>query len=72
MSDQPNIVLIVADDMGYGDFGCFNNGLSDTLTVCHSRHAGLGFRYAQPSEVLLAGEPQGPNDYSQQGTAHSR
>jgi arylsulfatase A-like enzyme len=30
MSDQPNIVLIVADDMGYGDFGCFNNGLSDT------------------------------------------
>ncbi len=25
-----NIVLIVADDMGYGDFGVFNEGLSET------------------------------------------
>jgi arylsulfatase A-like enzyme len=33
MSDRPNIVLIVADDMGYGDFGCFNNALSDTPTL---------------------------------------
>lgn len=30
MRDQPNIVLIVADDMGYGDFGCFNYGASKT------------------------------------------
>ena len=26
----PNVVFIVADDMGYGDFGCFNGGLSET------------------------------------------
>ncbi|MGI5818730.1 MAG: sulfatase-like hydrolase/transferase [Armatimonadota bacterium] len=26
----PNILLIVADDMGYGDFGVFNEGLSET------------------------------------------
>ncbi len=30
MPDRPNIVLIVADDMGYGDFGCFNYGASKT------------------------------------------
>jgi arylsulfatase len=27
---RPNVVFIVADDMGYGDFGCYNGGLTDT------------------------------------------
>lgn len=27
---QPNILFILADDMGYGDFSAFNNGLSST------------------------------------------
>lgn len=27
---KPNIVLILVDDMGYGDFSLFNNGLSST------------------------------------------
>ncbi|SVD32138.1 uncharacterized protein METZ01_LOCUS384992, partial [marine metagenome] len=26
MAKRPNIILIVADDMGYGDFGIFNDG----------------------------------------------
>jgi arylsulfatase A len=26
----PNIVFILADDLGYGDFSCFNDGLSST------------------------------------------
>ena len=32
---RPNIVFIVADDMGYGDFGCFNFGASQTPTLDH-------------------------------------
>lgn len=33
VSRPPNIVLIVADDMGYGDFAAFNGGLSCTPTL---------------------------------------
>ena len=27
---KPNIILIIADDMGYGDFGIFNDQISCT------------------------------------------
>lgn len=30
---QPNIILIIADDMGYGDFGLFNDQMSCTPTL---------------------------------------
>jgi arylsulfatase A-like enzyme len=32
---KPNIVFILADDMGYGDFSAFNDGLSSTPTLDH-------------------------------------
>lgn len=30
---RPNVLLILADDMGYGDFGAFNEGRSSTPTL---------------------------------------
>ena len=33
MTQVPNIVFILADDMGYGDFSAFNDGLSQTPTL---------------------------------------
>ncbi len=47
MSPQrPNILFILADDLGYGDFGAFNGGLSETPildgllqeSVCFTQH----------------------------------
>lgn len=35
MTQRPNIVFILADDMGYGDFSCFNGGISHTPTLDH-------------------------------------
>ena len=43
---RPNIILILADDMGYGDFAAFNGGLSSTPaldalmreSVCFTQH----------------------------------
>ena len=33
MALRPNIIFILADDMGYGDFSAFNGGLSQTPTL---------------------------------------
>jgi arylsulfatase A len=37
----PNIVFILADDMGYGDFSCFNYGASRTPALDHLVHEGV-------------------------------
>ena len=42
---RPNIVLILADDMGYGDIGCFGNALARTPALDHL--AGEGLRLTQ-------------------------
>jgi arylsulfatase A len=35
MPRRPNILLVLADDMGYGDFSCFNDGASSTPVLDH-------------------------------------
>ncbi len=38
---QPNVVMIVADDMGYGDFGMFNQGPARTPTIDELAREGI-------------------------------
>ena len=57
---RPNIVLILADDMGYGDFGALNGGLTETPAidqlsregVCLSQHY-AGSPVCAPSRAAL-------------------
>ena len=60
---RPNIVFILADDMGYGDFSCFNGGLSQTPTldrlaeegVCLTQHYSASPVCAPARAALLTG-----------------
>ena len=60
---RPNILIIVADDMGYGDFGVFNDGLSCTPTldqlltesVCLTQHYSASPVCAPARAALLTG-----------------
>ncbi|TWU62549.1 Arylsulfatase [Crateriforma conspicua] len=40
---QPNIVLIVADDLGYGDLGCYGSQVNDTPHIDALASSGLRF-----------------------------
>ncbi len=60
MTQPPNIVMIVADDMGYGDFGVFNDGYVRTPnldrligeSMCLSQHY-TGSPVCSPSRAAL-------------------
>jgi len=60
---RPNILLILVDDMGYGDFGVFNQGLSCTPTldrltaegVCLTQHYSASAVCAPARAGLLTG-----------------
>jgi len=63
MATNPNIIFIMADDMGYGDFGAFNDGRSDTPTldrlvgesVCLTQHYSASPVCAPARAGLLTG-----------------
>lgn len=44
-ADQPNIVLILADDLGYGDLGCYGHPVAKTPHI--DRLAKQGVRFTQ-------------------------
>ena len=62
-SRKPNILFILVDDMGYGDFGAFNGGLSSTPTldnlikesVCLAQHYAASPVCAPSRACLLTG-----------------
>lgn len=60
---KPNIIFILADDMGYGDFACFNYGVSDTPnlnsllreSVCLTQHYSASALCAPARAALMTG-----------------
>jgi arylsulfatase A-like enzyme len=60
---SPNVIFILADDMGYGDFGCFNYGASHTPnldsllkeSVCLTQHYSASALCAPARAALLTG-----------------
>ena len=48
MSRRPNVIVIMADDMGFGDLGCVNGGINDTphLDRLHQESLRLSQGYA--------------------------
>jgi len=54
MNKKPNIILITADDMGYGDFGAFNNGLSKTPALDNLMQEGLCFTQHYSASCVCA------------------
>jgi arylsulfatase A len=60
---RPNIVFIIADDMGYGDFAVFNGGITQTPTldrlveegVCLTQHYSASPVCAPARAALLTG-----------------
>jgi hypothetical protein len=44
-SAQPNLILILADDLGYADLGCYGNTFNETPNI--DRLAREGMRFTQ-------------------------
>ena len=63
MAQKPNIVLVLVDDMGYGDFGVFGDGSARTPTldrlvaesVCLTQHYSASCVCAPARATLLTG-----------------
>ncbi len=51
---RPNVILIVADDMGYGDFGCFGDGAVRTPHLDRLVSEGTSFRQHYSASPICA------------------
>ena len=54
-SAPPNVVMILADDLGYGDLGCY--GAKNVETPHVDRLAGQGIRFMQAHAVAATSTP---------------
>src|SRR5581483_8677653 len=50
----PNVVFILADDLGYGDLGCFGQKLIKTLCIDRLAAEGVRFTQAYAGETVCA------------------
>jgi arylsulfatase A len=51
---RPNVILILADDLGYGDLGCFGQGLIRTPNIDRLAAEGVRFRQAYAGATVCA------------------
>lgn len=51
---KPNIIVILTDDMGYGDLGCYGNSSISTPTIDRMSHEGVKFTDAYCSNPLCS------------------
>src|SRR5580658_3795152 len=66
-ADQPNIIFILADDLGYGDLGCYGQQLIQTPNLDHMATEGMRFTHfyagapvcAPSRAVLMTGRSVG-------------
>jgi len=51
-SDKPNIIFIIADDMGYGDLACYGNKTVKTPNIDQLAHDGVRFTQAYAGSAV--------------------
>lgn len=51
---RPNVILILADDLGMGDLSFYNNGLNDTPNMDNLLKSGVNFRNAYAGSAVCA------------------
>lgn len=51
-SEKPNIIFIIADDMGYGDLACYGNKIVKTPYIDQLAHDGLRFTQAYAGSAV--------------------
>ena len=50
--NRPNIIFIVADDMGYGDLGCYGNNIIKTPNIDKLAEEGIRFTQAYAGSAV--------------------
>ncbi|MDL2243301.1 sulfatase-like hydrolase/transferase, partial [Bacteroidales bacterium OttesenSCG-928-J19] len=69
-SENPNIVLIIADDMGWGDLGCYGNAYTKTPNI--DRLASKGVRFTQGYAGSAVSSPSRCSLITGMHTGHTR